>query len=254
MKKIILFIALTIFLLFFIFQTNNRKEYKIEDSFQTNSVNKLDYFVDNDLGVNIILVKEVKSIELLQNSELLDTFEVFKNKEYGVVFNGGYFDQNKNHAGLLNIFGEEIVPLSQADKQVTQVVQINRDSLNFLNKNQYINLKDKEDSIFFQTGPKILDKNIILHNEIENSINGNGSYKRTLIGKTSQNEIFVVATKKPYSLKEISEIIIKKTIFSGKELSVVNLDGGYSVSLVSEENDLNIGINKRLPFLIGIKI
>ncbi len=215
-----------------------------EDTEETYSV-----YYDSEKGIKLVLINDLETIELINNSELKRTSE-FSN-EFNFIINAGYFTPERTHAGLLNLDGQILTDLSTADLQLTRVVEIEDNSINFLTRDGYLNSGSMISNIYFQTGPMILEDNVVVENEIINSLNGNGSYRRSILGTTSENEIFLLITEKSYSLIEIAKIILNLEPLSSKDINAVNLDGGSSVSLYVNE-DFNSGEFKRLPFLIGI--
>ncbi len=252
MKKLISFLIIVGIGLFFLtglqdleFTSGSEENNLYEEIIEENKY----YYSDKDKGIKFIEFINFSEINLIDNKDLIPT-EDFNNGN--TIINAGYFLPDKSHAGFLFINGEEKVPLSFSDNQVTHIVEIS-DSIYFLTKDEILNNKAKNASTYFQTGPLIIRDNEIQHTLIENSVNGNSDHRRSVLGVTSEGSVFFLATSKTYSLKELSEIILTIPSLSNKTISAINLDGGSSVSLYSNENkEFRIGAAKKLPFLISI--
>ncbi len=178
--------------------------------------------------------------------------------DFTYAINGSYFKKDRTHAGLLIVNGIKKSDLALNDKQLTHVVIIdnNLKTIKFINKKDFAktNLSFKKGIIVFQTGPLIIDRNKIQYKYINESLNGNYPYKRSALGFTDDGEIILVATNKPITLEELAKYLLKQPMFSGKKLSLINLDGGPSTWLY----DKNLGIlvhgeTQNIPIIIGIK-
>ncbi|MDM8560034.1 phosphodiester glycosidase family protein [Candidatus Parabeggiatoa sp. HSG14] len=176
---------------------------------------------------------------------------------YKYIINGSFFDGwrgNSKHAGWLKIFGQ-IHSQIKKDKQLTHIVIVNANGkLEFVDYHDFIASEKSQQTIEFQTGPLILYKNKVTMRYINSSINGNGKYSRSLIGFTSDGKKYFIVTKVPFSLSELANILLKNSVFQGKELSVMNLDGGPSVALYVKDNPtLSINVNGKLPLLLAVE-
>lgn len=182
--------------------------------------------------------------------------------EYEFMFNAGFFGAGYNdsgysteHAGLLKIFGVQYAQIKNESEssQLTHMVEYNHKTniLNFIHRNDYKDITSK-DYIIFQTGPSVIMSNRADKSNIYNSSNGRIQRPRTLMGMTTNKEKHFFIFRYNYSLNEIADIMLHLNYFEGKDLSVVNLDGGSSIAFYSlEYPEYNYGVDKTLPNLIG---
>jgi exopolysaccharide biosynthesis protein len=206
-------------------------------------------------GVYIILFSRNYILEYLAstNTEFGDYAE---EKNLTAAINGGYFLEDNTHAGLLILDGEQISPAAPTDLQVTHQVVINEDSsIDFKTaKNFEIENYLGKNVTVFQTGPLIIDENIVQTSLIKRSLNGEARYLRSILGRTDSGERFFAISRKAYDLKTLAEILLESDTFKEETISVVSLDGGSSTALYSEsERQFNYNLSKELPFIIGVK-
>jgi exopolysaccharide biosynthesis protein len=172
----------------------------------------------------------------------------------GSYFRGEYFDAE--HAGLLQLKGELIEPKG-TDKQLTHFIEFdtveNKISFKPIGEYKKENYLDKKYTLV-QTGPLIMENNVIAKDYINASINGNGLYLRTALGYTNTGETFFVVTTTRYNLEELGNTVKGLEIFKDKNISLINLDGGTSTAIYSKDiPELNFNANIAVPIIFGIK-
>ncbi len=216
---------------------------------------KFKYFTDSN--EDIYLVEFEGYIDLIYNKNVTKTArEISETEQFIISTNGGFFRENKAHAGLLIQYGVLMANIAPNDNQVTGVVILNKNSISFknikeINVNNYLHNKD---NIVFQTGPIIVSDNNVNTTAIKKSVNGTGRYLRTLLGYTQSGKKFFAITTKNYDLETLAEEILKMQNLQGEIVNVINLDGGTSTYIYSNENkDFNIGTFKTLPIILGVK-
>ena len=105
----------------------------------------------------------------------------------------------------------------------------------------------------FQTGPLVIQDNKISSEYINSSLNGQGSYIRTLIGYT-ETEKFVVITTRFYKLEDVANEILNLEIFKEKKVNLMNLYGGPSTAIYSKDySAINFNETKKLRLVIRVK-
>ncbi len=176
-------------------------------------------------------------------------------QNYLVSVNGTYFKGSYDKATPAGFFQEEGVNSSQVlqDKQLTRIVSYSasENKLVFSKVNEYIT---GGSDFAFQTGPQILTDGVIEDQEISNSINGLGSYKRTFLGKTSTGSFVFGTATSPISLLQLGAVLKEMQVFKGQQITVVNLDGGPSTAMYSKDFDrVNWNTTMRLPLIIGTR-
>ncbi len=227
----------------------------VESQYEQKTLNNVTYSIDtfND----IYIASFTDPIELLyDNTEPTSFRKNSENNNFLLSINGGYFTESLTHAGLLAMGGEIIEPIARNDIQVSHIVLYNTQSNSvdiLLAKDFNLNLAEKPNMMAFQTGPLIIQSNIVQYQYIEDSLNGTGKHKRSLFGFTDDGTKFFIATKKTYDLKTLSDLILKFPFFENKKITVVNLDGGSSVAIYSKDNeDFIFGTARELPIIIGV--
>jgi hypothetical protein len=110
-------------------------------------------------------------------------------------------------------------------------------------------------NIEFQTGPLVIQANVLDMPSIRQSINGLRSHQRTMLAYTEEDRMkFFITVRKPERLDKLGEHLLKLSIFEGKKLSVINLDGGASVALVSQAHaEMNHNGAAVLPILFALR-
>lgn len=205
----------------------------------------------NDNSITIIKFNADLNIQLLENHSAEITTEVFATNANCVgMINAGYFLPDYSHAGLLKLGGEIRANLARLDKQLTHIVTLN--PLSFNDDAASFDILNNQSNSLFQTGPLIIQSNTIQNELINNSLNGKGEHLRSILGYTDENEIFFVISKLPITLTNLSERILASEMFSGKNISAINLDGGGSVSLFTQDRKAQYGIAKKLPYYLCV--
>ena len=225
------------------------------EQFETTQISNISYTLDNANDIYVVKFSEPIKIKYdtsgetsFRNNALLSNFKI--------AINGGYFRDDLTHAGLLAFDGEIIESLARTDTQVTHVVVFNSttNSLDvLLAKDFNLDLALDKNNLLFQTGPLVIQSNNIQNDFIENSLNGSGKYRRSLLGFTENGEKFFVATRRTFDLKTLAQKILEFPVFQNTKISVVNLDGGSSVALYAKDNeDFTFGTARELPIILGV--
>jgi len=173
------------------------------------------------------------------------------------MINASFFDGDRldaGHAGWLRTLGTTYAPV-RADRQLTHIVRYDsRSGVTDVLPWKDFKPSDSQHTIEFQTGPLIIRHNEVASDLIANSINGPGKYTRTLIAVGGKNELWFITVRKPVSLDSIARVLLRLSLFKGKRIDVVNLDGGPSVAFFAKAfPQLNYNTNDRLPLVIGVK-
>ncbi len=173
------------------------------------------------------------------------------------VINGSYFEGTQlhaKHAGWLSLHGDSITPVMD-DRQLYAVVRLIRSPAEVdIIPLQEFHSSPGPDVVEFQTGPIVVDSNNVAVDAIDASINGRGSYRRTLLAKTGDGMKWLLTVRKSVALDELGAYLITLPMFRGKRLDVVNLDGGPSVALcLTHHHALDFNAGARLPILLGVQ-
>lgn len=215
------------------------------------SKNILEYFSYDIGNINVVFFSKASLMYTPKSPETIA--KQVMNSSFLAGINAGYFLSDFSHAGLLIQDGEMIVDIALNDSQLTHIVQIG-EFIEFFPKEKFFELPKDKEFTYFQTGPLIIDRNQIQTIAISNSVNANRKTFRSFLGYTSTGRNFVVQTLLPFDLFEIAKLLLSLDVFRNSEISVVNLDGGSSVSFFSKErNDFNFNIRKSLPSILLIK-
>ncbi len=230
-----------------------QSQINLDTNFQTPRDIQTYVYKEDGIYLSLFYLNEVElKLYIQEDWQNLQNFqEVIQTNELNTAINAGYFHSDYNHSGLLEIKGELIAPIVPNDVQVTHIVEIG-ETINIYPSSTYKTNSDQTTK--FQTGPLILKNNQIQKDYIHNSLNGDGEYLRSVLGITETGEVFFLATTELYSLTDLAEYILCLNVFSGKAITAINLDGGTSVALYAQENeDIRLGLEKRLPFFLGVK-
>lgn len=208
-----------------------------------------DKSIINDSGYTIKVFDNLpNSIEYFYKPGNSDTLGSICYMEEACI-NAGYFLENGAHAGLLTINGTRFVAIAPNDKQLTHVVSYKDGLLSFIQNSDYV--FDANSTFEFQSGPLVVDKGQIRTDLINASNNGNFSTFRSFVGLTEEGNIFIGITTKQVDLVSMGEFL--KTSL-GENITVMNLDGGSSISIYFQDSSLNsFGINKLLPNILKIR-
>ena len=151
--------------------------------------------------------------------------------------------------------GEQLTPL-KPDRQLSHIVRFNPKTavLDFVDAKRF-QPSTQNTEIEFQTGPLIVANNKVTTDYIRQSINGLSPFARTLLAYTEEDrkKYFIIA-QKIVKLDQLANDLLTLSVFSGKTLHVVNLDGGPSVALHSKTHpELNFNESAVLPIVLGLK-
>lgn len=192
-----------------------------------------------------------ESAQKISEQALLNDFVLAVNGSY---FQGSYVESE--HAGLLKL-GEAIYGELVDDSQLTHVIVYDTvtDDV-FFQAVEEVDVTDYEDDgyMLMQTGPLVIKDNEVQTDFINDSANGSGRYLRTLFGYTDDGQRFFLVTRSNFTLTALATQLLEFPIFAGKKLNVINLDGGTSTAMYSQDlEQFNFGESKRLPVVIGVK-
>jgi hypothetical protein len=189
-------------------------------------------------------------------SQTLSIHQVGQNFKYRYLVNGSFFEWSGEHAGWLSISGNNLMPLKH-DRQLTHIAILNTTTSEVVFKSAELwkpSMSD-EANMEFQTGPLVIQSNVLDMPFIRQSINGLRSHQRTLLAYTEEDMMkFFITVRKPERLDKLGEYLLKLSIFAGKTLSVINLDGGPSVALATRAHpEMNHNGGAVLPILFALR-
>jgi exopolysaccharide biosynthesis protein len=219
--------------------------------------------VDDNIRAYTFDTYDVSIIAFQRNFEIiykpapmLSIREVGRRSNYRYLINGSFFEWTGKHAGWLSIAGHKFAPFKR-DRQLTHIAILNTitSAMDFKPAEVWEPSMSEESNIEFQTGPLVILTNELDTPSISKSINGLSSHKRTLLGYTEEDKMkFFITVKKSERLDTLGEYLLKLSLFEGKTLSVVNLDGGPSVALATETHpELNHNEHAVLPILFALR-
>jgi len=198
--------------------------------------------------------KDLEYFYFKQNPPKISDLAMRNNCE--VAINASYFSGTKlsaTHVGLLSIWGRQHVPIG-SENQLTHAAVFYKQSktVRFFDANSYKS-SVQNDVIEFQTGPLVLDDGEVQKSFVNNSVNGTTRHKRLLLATDETNRIFIIVVREKVNLIELANYLRSLNVF-GKELDVINLDGGKSVALWDRYYpEVNYNSNDRLPLVICVK-
>lgn len=225
------------------------------EQFETAQINNISYTLDNANDIYIVKFSDPIKIKYdtsgetsFRNNSLLNNFKI--------AINGGFFRDDLTYAGLLAFDGEIIESIARTDSQVTHIVVFNSKTNSIdvlLAKDFNLDIALNKNNLSFQTGPLVIQSNNIQNDFIENSLNGSGKYRRSLLGFTDTGDKFFIATRRTFDLKTLAQRILEFPEFKNVKITVVNLDGGSSVALYAKDNeDFTFGTARELPIIVGV--
>jgi hypothetical protein len=189
-------------------------------------------------------------------SQTLSIHEVRQRFKYRYLVNGSFFEWSGEHAGWLSISGNNLTPLKR-DRQLTHIAILDTTTgqMVFLSVESWKPSMSDKANIEFQTGPLVIRANGLDMPAMRQSINGLRSHRRTLLAYTEEDLMkFFITVRKPERLDKLAEYLLKLSIFQGKTLSVINLDGGPSVALDTQAHpEMNHNGNAVLPILFALR-
>ena len=219
--------------------------------------------VDDDIheytfnAYDISIIAFRRNFEIIyEPSQTLSVHQVGQRFKYRYLVNGSFFEWSGEHAGWLSISGNNLTPLKH-DRQLTHVAVLKTTTSELVLKSAELwkpSMSDKA-NLEFQTGPLVIQANVPDMSLISQSINGLRAHQRTLLGFTEEDITkFFITVRKPERLDTLAEYLLKLSIFEGKTLSVINLDGGPSVALYTQAHpELNHNRDAVLPILFALK-
>ena len=142
-----------------------------------------------------------------------------------------------------------------ADPQLTHIVVKSKKqgAIRFVPALRYTS-NEKQFALEFQTGPLVIENGRLARRLIQKSVNGPGAYRRTLLAMTDLKQVYFITVRAQVSLEALGNFLLRASVFSGKRLDVVNLDGGSSVALWAKDlPKLNFNQDARLPILLGVR-
>lgn len=205
--------------------------------------------------ISIIAFRSTFEI-VYEPSQTLSIHEVRQSFKYRYLVNGSFFEWSGEHAGWLSISGNNLRPLKR-DRQLTHIAVLNTTTgqMVFLSAESWKPSMSDKANIEFQTGPLVLRANGLDMPAMRQSVNGLRSHQRTLLAYTEEDLMkFFITVRKPERLDQLAEYLLKLSIFEGKTLSVINLDGGPSVALDTQTHpEMNHNENAILPILFALR-
>lgn len=248
MKKIIL---LLILFLAFIWIYIYKNESGIREA--PTHEQPLQYYEDKDKGIKAVFIDKDSKIEIFYDPKISKSvFETSQINKFRFAINGGFFTEDNTHAGLLVLNSRKEVQIAPKDTQLTHIVDLTTPKINFYQALDY-SLEGRNVETAFQTGPLILDSGVIQNEFIENSLNGEGDYLRSVLGQTESGEKFFLVSSNKIDLKTLAREIKNIPRLQNKKITAVNLDGGSSVSLYINDNvDDSYATFKKLPVLLYV--
>ncbi|NEO53195.1 MAG: phosphodiester glycosidase family protein [Okeania sp. SIO3B5] len=205
---------------------------------------------------DMTIVSFIGNFDLIYKPSQAESVKTVATKSnYKYIVNGSFFEESKEHAGWLSVLGKVKTPVKE-DKQLSHIISFNpnTEELNFI-ETKLFEASTEKNNIEFQSGPLIIDSNQVTTKYINQSLNGLLLFERTLLAYTEEDRRkYFIITKENVKLDELADYLLKVSVFSGKTLHIVNLDGGSSVALYSQTHpELNFNETAILPILLGLK-
>lgn len=237
-------------------KTSNQEKLSQPNINPDSSVKDGDVMIYKFKNYDMTIVSFVGSFDFIYKpSQDLSVEAVATKSNYRYMVNGSFFEASKEHAGWLSVLGQEKTPIKE-DKQLSHIIRYNPETgvLSFVEAQLFKPLTENT-NIEFQSGPLIIKNNKVTKKYIEQSINGLLLFERTLLGYTEEDgRKYFIITKNNVKLDELADYLLRLSVFSGKTLNVVNLDGGSSVALYSQTYpEFSFNEAAILPILLGIK-
>jgi len=206
-------------------------------------------------GISLIAFRSNFEI-IYEPSQTLSIHQVRQRFKYRYVVNGSFFEWSGKHAGWLSISGNKRT-LLKADRQLTHIVTLNTATGDMVFQSVEVwepSMSDKT-NMEFQTGPLVIQANVLDMPSIRQSINGLRAHQRTLLAYTEEDKMkFFITVRMPERLDTVGEYLLKLSIFERKTLFVINLDGGPSVALDTHAHpEMNHNGGAILPILFALR-
>ncbi|MBU0671488.1 MAG: phosphodiester glycosidase family protein [Candidatus Margulisbacteria bacterium] len=147
--------------------------------------------------------------------------------EEGVlVFNGGFYDENRNPEGLLISQGQELAPLSTKEV-MSGILSIKDGQVSIVRTSDYLPRPDED--FVLQCGPLIIEPGG------RRGIRGNAmAAERTILAIDKAGRAYIIVIKTPISLFDAQELLLKRVPNIDAAL---NLDGGPSSFYYYNQDD-----------------
>jgi len=256
----ILFILSSIFVIYSVtrftfnryYSTNNPKIAQISLPETKQIKNRVEYFTLDSRNVVITIFKETPTI-LYTPDKIKTIKEHIENTKFELGINGGFFLPNMIYAGFLYLNRKITSDISLGDPQVTHIVELG-EKVKFIDQKTFNIDNINQNYSYFQSGPLIIESNNIRQDLIEKAPNGYKKTFRSFFGIVEEtDEKFFVQIINSVDLLESAKIILNFERFRNEKITVINLDGGSSVSFYSKNRpDLNFLVNKKLPMILVI--
>ena len=213
------------------------------------------FFQLDSFGVTIVGFEDLVDV-IYDPDHPTSLNDLAASQPHRILMNGSYFEASRVHAGWLSVYGDQHAPLKD-DRQLSHMASQDRNTPGF----EFVQLQDwdssmtSSDKIEFQTGPLVVDANMVDTLSIGSSINGSGQHLRTLLAYTEEDSMrYFIITRELCRLDELGDYLLSLPLFAGKTLWVMNLDGGSSTALyVRDYPQLNFNMKRRLPIYLGVK-
>lgn len=227
---------------------------KPDDVYQDRNITVYSYKI-----LDIVIVTVPDKLDFLYIPKDVKPFGIMaKENNFRYQINSSYFagtHTDAKHCGWLKIYGKQVDSSIMEDKQLKYITRIDKNSKmmeNFYYKD--FKPEQNENTLEFQTGPLVIENSLLADTAIRSSINWQRITQRTLIACTEKKNLFLISVREGADLIELGKLLLKLSVFKGKCLDVMNLDGGSSVSFYSKNiPELNYRLKTQLPLLIGIK-
>ncbi|MGE5681711.1 MAG: phosphodiester glycosidase family protein [Bacillota bacterium] len=264
MKILFRLLILSLSFLFIVCKTDNSKNPVSADTSKTKGIVPDEIITDGNITVsNYLKDYRLKIISIPDTVYYLyvplnaNTVKVTGEEgNWRYLINSSFFSgprNNAKHAGWLRINGKTYEQIL-VDRQLTHVVSINKsfDRINFCDYKEFVSDIDNN-YLEFQTGPLVIENNKLAEDYINSSINGLRTAPRTLLASLDNRQMFFVICESYTDLIRLGNYLLKLSVFMGKKLDVVNLDGGPSTALYCRHySRINYNTDAALPFLLGV--
>ncbi|MBI2418027.1 MAG: phosphodiester glycosidase family protein [Ignavibacteriales bacterium] len=216
---------------------------------------KQEIYFDEELELTVVPCNGAPEV-LYSSKPKKSVEEIAKRGRFHYLINGSYFSGSRlsaKPAGWFRLYGRKFSKLSKS-RQLTHVVRIDSTErqVHFIPISRF---RTNPQSICeFQSGPLVTADGEIQTELIERSLNGKGNYSRTLLARTVTNKLYFITFRHPISLTDAAAVLLELPMFKKLKPTIINLDGGASVSFYSREYpEYNFNTEDTLPLLIGVR-